>query len=370
MHIEWDATTVGSVFAALLGAFAILMNARSLGERLRIMDHPDSVRKRHARVTPLAGGIAIMVPFIAWCAFTFFRTADADAGRLLLAVTLCGAGAALIGFADDQSSTSPFSRILALVQLTLVALVIDPNLLPAQFDWGSFAPTPLAPWFAIAFITVAMVGLVNAVNMADGQDGVVGGMFVIWASCIMLVSGGTSTAVAAVLLVTSLAVLMFNLGGRTFLGDTGSYGVTFVFALLALRMHDRWGVTVETVVVWFFVPVVDCLRLMISRAAQGKSPFEGDHDHFHHRLADKFGKDGGLAVYLALVAVSSVTASLMPHMALVCLVVLASIYFSFAWLTVEPAEAQLGAAETDDPTKAGGNVVSMGTKDTASPRRK
>src|SRR3546814_9811233 len=35
---------------------------------------------------------------------------------------------------------------------------------------------------------------------------------------------------------------------------------------------------------WLLIPVVDCLRLIVTRVAIGRSPFEPDRDHLHHRL--------------------------------------------------------------------------------------
>ena len=51
-----------------------------------------------------------------------------------------------------------------------------------MIHWSNFEPWVLAPYLSFALIAVAMAGLVNAVNMADGQNGIVIGMFVIWSA--------------------------------------------------------------------------------------------------------------------------------------------------------------------------------------------
>jgi hypothetical protein len=53
---------------------------------------------------------------------------------------------------------------------------------------------------------------------------------------------------------------------------------------------------------WFWLPVLDCMRLMIGRALKHKSPLEGDRNHFHHVLQSEWGSHKALAVYLALLA--------------------------------------------------------------------
>ena len=58
-----------------------------------------------------------------------------------------------------------------------------------------------------------------------------------------------------------------------------------------------------TVVLWLLVPVVDCLRVIPMRVLQGRSPFEPDKNHLHHRLDRRWGWPKCLVIYLALVVI-------------------------------------------------------------------
>lgn len=333
MHIDFNGIEIASIFTALGVALTILVLAQPVAARLGVIDHPDSERKLHKRATPLIGGIAIMVPLLLWTLASLAWPVLASNTKLLWCVLVCGGGTALIGFLDDRASLSPILRLVALVVLTVIALALDPDLVPASFNWGHLAPSVVSPWTAFVLVAIGMTGFVNAVNMADGQDGCVAGMFVIWSSCIVLAGGDSVDDLAAVLLVTSLAVLAFNLRGQVFLGGAGAYGVTFVFGLLILRLHNYWGLTAETVIVWFFVPVVDCLRLLITRPLKGHSPLRGDRNHFHHRLDERFGTKAGLAIYLGLVASTSLLAALKRAYAPACLAFLAVSYIALMLAT-------------------------------------
>jgi UDP-GlcNAc:undecaprenyl-phosphate GlcNAc-1-phosphate transferase len=326
-----------SVLAALLISLVILIWGWPIGEWLDVVDHPDNGRKTHARATPLVGGMAIIAPLLLWSVCGIFWPDLIGGAPIPLAMLVCGGGAALVGFIDDRSSTSPIARLLILVALTAAALAISPQFLPARFRWGHLVSTPVAPWLAYGLVAIGMTGFVNAVNMADGQDGCVAGMFAIWSACIVWAGSGSADDVALLLLVTSLAVLVFNLRGKVFLGGAGAYGVTFVFGLLILYLHNLWGVTAETIMVWFFLPIVDCLRLLIQRPLQGRSPFEADRNHFHHRLHERFGKHAGLAIYLGLVAATSFTVAYNSDLAPACLAVLACAYLGLMLLTASPA---------------------------------
>jgi len=339
MHIDFNAIEVASALGALALSLAILVNAEPLGKLLGVIDYPDNRRKLHARATPLIGGIAMMVPLLVWSALGYFWPVFAEGGRVPLSVLLCGCAAALIGFFDDRSPISPVVRLTALLVLTYVALLLEPGLVPAQFNWGHLAPSRAAPWLAELLVAIGMAGYVNAVNMADGQDGCVTGMFVIWSACIVLAGGGSTADMAAILLLTGIAVFAFNIQKKVFLGGAGTYGVTFVFGLLVLRLHNHWGLSGEAVMVWFFVPVVDCLRLLIMRPLQGHSPFEADRNHFHHRLDDRFGKRGGLAIYLGLVASTSLAVAVAPRLAPDCLMALVILYVGLMLVTVSKSVA-------------------------------
>jgi UDP-GlcNAc:undecaprenyl-phosphate GlcNAc-1-phosphate transferase len=320
------------LFAALAVSLVIFVNARVIGERFGVMAKPDGGRRRHALPTPQVGGIAILSALFVWCMAMVLLQADAER-NLLFAVILCATGVGIIGFTDDRHETSPVIRMMSLVVFLGVAFVADPGMIASTLNWGSFAPTAIPFWAHFPLMILTCVGLVNAVNMADGQNGIVGSMYVVWSGCLVLTTSGTAQSIAGVLLLGSGMFLIFNLRGKLFLGDCATYGVTFVIGLLTALAHARGQIPLEAVIVWFFVPVVDCLRLLITRPMRGCSPMAGDRDHFHHRLEDKMGKHMGLLTYASVVGASSLVASLEPRFSLVCLVLLTAFYFSFAFLT-------------------------------------
>jgi UDP-GlcNAc:undecaprenyl-phosphate GlcNAc-1-phosphate transferase len=344
----------------LVASLLICVNAATIGHRLAVIDHPDHVRKRHGKATPLVGGIAILLPLLLWLVGALVGNAIQQTQTLCM-LLVCVSAVGIVGFADDQTPTTPLSRILMLLVVLGAAFVIDPGIIATNLNWGSFDPTPLPVSAYCALIALTTVGIVNAVNMADGQNGLVPSMFFIWAACLALVGDTLVAAASGVIALTSLVVLIFNLRGKLFLGDCGSYGVTFALGLLLMLSYSQGRVTIETVTVWFFIPVADCLRLITTRRLQGRSPVASDSDHFHHRLQSKLGTNYGLFAYIASVAGTSFVASLAPHFALVCLIALTAIYFSFAWLT-DPVELQaVGANAGDgplpDPLQGLGNVI-------------
>jgi len=339
---------------ALLSALAVCLNADAIAEQLGVMARPDGQRKTHARPTPQLGGVAILSGFVVWLVGALFFPNEIVPDPILRSILLAAGGLGMVGFIDDRHEIPPLSRIVLLLIFAGTAFALAPELISPTLNWQSFAPTHIPVWVYLPLMAVTMVGIVNAVNMADGQNGLVGGMFVAWTACLVLVSSGTLALMAAMLCALCTVFLLFNLRGRMFLGDCGSYGVTFAIGLMVTLAHARGQVSLETIIVWFFVPVADCLRLMITRKLQGRSPFDGGRDHFHHRLMDSMGKRRSAVIYVAAVTASSLCATLAPRFALVFLCVLCGFYFSFARLSEGFRQAGTDDDAEDD------NVVLMG----------
>src|SRR5689334_24671998 len=115
-------------FVAAVSTLLICLNAETIGNRLRIMDHPDNRRKRHAKATPLVGGVGILLPMLIWIAGGVMTGLVADNGTLA-ALVLCATGVGLIGFADDQAAIAPLTRILFLLVFLALAFFVDPTLI-------------------------------------------------------------------------------------------------------------------------------------------------------------------------------------------------------------------------------------------------
>ena len=107
------------------------------------------------------------------------------------------------------------------------------------------------------------------------------------------------------LLMLGLAILLpYNLLGALFLGDAGSYSIGATIGLLMIYVHNQadGALPMLTVVLWLMVPVVDCLRVMMTRSGDERSPLSADKNHLHHRLARHWRWPICLLIYLGLVA--------------------------------------------------------------------
>jgi UDP-GlcNAc:undecaprenyl-phosphate GlcNAc-1-phosphate transferase len=340
----------------------ICLYAEPLSRRLRVVDYPDGGRKGHAEPTPLIGGLAIMVPLSLWC-ITVFAVEPEVASRLHLAILLCGLGVALMGFMDDQAPVSPRSRFLLLIVFAVTAFVLDPSLVNERLYWFGDAYT-IPVWVFCALIVVGQVGLVSAINMADGMNGLVLTLYLVWFAALAFISEGTAQAASLLLCAMLVVTLLFNARGRLFLGDCGTFAITFVLGLLVIAAHNQGHLSFDQMLLWFFVPIVDCLRLIWTRLSRGRSPFLGDKNHFHHRLVHRFGQTSAFALYTFGVTAGVVAVTLWPSGNLIVLAALIVFYIGL-WL---PRPGRTAGVDADEAKRIR-NVVRLRDRSEKPPRR-
>lgn len=298
-----------SLFAAASAAITTLLclYARPLCARFRLMDIPAG-RKKHRTETPLMGGIALLVAMVPVAAVATLPTTT-ERWQSSFAIWLTAVAAmALIGIADDRHSLSPRARLVLSFLVFGVAAATDPtfNVRILDFEHPPFV-LGLGTWsLAVIFTIVCSVGLVNAVNMADGKNGLVIGLCLGW---LMLLASRAPTSMLPLIAVLGavLAVLLvFNLMGWLFLGDGGAYGLACAIGMLAIMIYNSPGshairaVSADELVLLFIIPVFDSFRLTYVRLRQGRSPMAADRNHLHHHLQDKIGWPAGLIIYWLL----------------------------------------------------------------------
>lgn len=337
--------TGGLLFGICFIAFSISMSvcfvAQPLARALNVMDMPDGVngRKRHARPTPLVGGLAVMIPVLAALFFLQpgFHSFSAFVGIATLVVLL-------IGFFDDRYHLSPSLRLALSAFVLTITLAFVPDLRLGLL-YFSFLDSPylLSPVVAGAFTLVCLLGLQNAVNMADGKNGLVIGISMVWTGFLIYCAPVELQPVLLTLLAALFTTFMFNLRGRLFLGDAGSYSIAVLIGLLSIYVfnHSRVSLPADLIVLWFLIPTLDCVRLIGSRVSQGRAPFSADRNHFHHVLYDNMPWGYGLLLYLGMIALPGAAGLVWPELSLP-LIILTAFAYSVIYVSLTRRQGLVG----------------------------
>ena len=141
--------------------------------------------------------------------------------------------------------------------------------------------------------TLGIVAIMNAVNFADGVDGLAAGVCVIAAMTLAVVALSLDRNAAGILAaLTAGAALGFLRHGfppaSSFMGDTGSNLLGYLLAVTAIQ----GALKTNAVVALFFplivlmVPLLDSTFVVAKRLKYRRPIYEADRWHFHHRMAN------------------------------------------------------------------------------------
>ena len=273
---------LSTLLISILIPIALIPVLSGLALRLQLVDLPGE-RKVHSQPIPRIGGIAMaigaMAPILLWCREESFVRCFLPAAGVI----------ALFGIADDLRDLPPKWKLVGQVSAALI--VVFPGELKIT-RLGELLPDGylLPDGVAIPLTLLVIVGVTNAINLADGLDGLAGGICLLFFSCIgylAYLEGDTFIGLIALALLGAIfGFLRFNTFPATvFMGDTGSQLLGFSAITLALQLtQGNTALSPVLPLVLLGLPVLDTLTVMTARIAAGRSPFSADKNHFHHNL--------------------------------------------------------------------------------------
>lgn len=303
-----------AILAGLMYTYAIIVWRGPIAATLGVMDHPGSQgHKAHKASTPLVGGVACLPPAILVAALSANTSTfpPSDRGALIwmaIAVSL----SAIVGLIDDRKHIPAPIRLLVCGSVFSFTLFFHHDFIVDAVSFDNLdLRFILSGSFAIVFSTFCLLMFQNSVNMADGRNGLVLGLSIIW-SATLLMQGRHPTNLTLFVLLAGLVLVMFaNVRGKLFLGDAGTYGIGALIGLATIWVHrSAIGLTSSQVISMFLIPMIDMIRLFFFRLSRRRSPFKADHHHLHHYLDQEFGWNRGLVIYLTMVTVPIVVAEI------------------------------------------------------------
>jgi UDP-GlcNAc:undecaprenyl-phosphate GlcNAc-1-phosphate transferase len=326
---------------SFITAWVLTFVIRRISVRIGFVDKPGH-RKIHSKPIALGGGVAIFLAFALPILITIalVRVGVPMLGQISNANTQNAINAGiggiqkqtplacsfllgcfvlhLMGLWDDRKAMGPYVKLV--IQLAVAAGMVAFNKdLRALTAWGPVASFTLTMLWIVA--------VTNAFNFLDNMDGLSAGVACVCATCFFITAlsiGQWFVAASLALLIGALlGFLCFNFPPASiFMGDSGSLVIGFILGVLTIRtqyLHPGedfgagWYVVFAPVIV-LAVPLYDLVVVSLIRISRGKSPFQGDTNHFSHRLVARgmSKRTAVLCLYL-LSAATGVGAIILPH---------------------------------------------------------
>ncbi len=307
------------LLATILSAFSVLM-VKKIAERYKILDAPDSDRKRHGSAVPLLGGVAIFLAFwlVAGAAW-YSGLLDVDLrARQLCFLFLGSLIIMLVGFFDDKYHVSPWVRLLFSVVAVILVLIGGMDLTgitnplgegTVGLDYWKIGVGSLGTILVGANILIFLwlMGMMYTTKILDGLDGLSTGVVVIGALMVAALSSTTKfyqpdvALLALIFAGAGLGFLVFNFyPAKIFLGEGGSLWLGLMLGVLAVISGGK----IATALLVMAVPIIDLAWVIGSRIYHRHPWSKGDRRHLHFRLVD-----AGLSIRSAVLILFAISFS-------------------------------------------------------------
>lgn len=271
-------------FAFILAMFISMVLIPPLmrsAERYAFVDQPDA-RKVHQRPIPRIGGVAMVAgavtPILLWV----------EPSQQVLGLLYGIAVILVFGVWDDRANLD--HRVKFAGQLLAVGVAVYyGDIVIRLVPFHSYDPIP--DYLARPLTVFALLGVTNAINLADGLDGLAGGTTLLSLGVVALLAFGADDAG---LLVIAMAVMGAIVGflrynthpAQIFMGDGGSQFLGFSTGVLVILLTQESSTVFSPAMPLLLLglPLIDTFLVMGQRIYEGRSPFHPDKNHVHHKL--------------------------------------------------------------------------------------
>jgi len=245
----------------------------------------------HDKPTPRAGGIGILSGILLLLTIPF--------GLKFLPSILLAFISGI--FEDFHNSLSPKLRLL-LQLLAAISAVILTNSVVTYLGLNISIPY----WLGVIFSVFAIVGMMNAINIIDGFNGLASGtILLILTSFAFIASHHNNNDILSIIFITSGTTMGFFIlnfpKGKIFLGDGGAYLLGFIVAIIGIYLASTYeDISPWYIIAIFIYPVWEVLFSIGRRVLFGRSALQADANHLHTLIYKHITKNNPLTTLFVL----------------------------------------------------------------------
>ena len=264
-------------FAVFLILFVLALVYFKIADRYNIIDKPNH-RSAHTEITLRGGGVIFPIAFLLYAASYFFRENSILSPQNYLIFGIGLLAICTISFIDDILDLSSKIR-LVFHFLSVSLLLYFINVLQ------------LLPIWAIPFLYILIIGILNAYNFMDGINGITGLYSLVILGSLLYVNQYviefTDINFIIYPLIACLVFLFFNFRkkAKCFMGDVGSMGIVFwIIALIGLLILKT-----ENFKYLFFLTIygVEVVFTILERLKLKENIFEAHRRHLYQLFANE-----------------------------------------------------------------------------------
>lgn len=301
MNIHPIISIVISCLVSLVAVHWIYFKVLKMAKLKNMVDNPDA-RKLQKTPVPVMGGLAVYFGVVTGIAAGVVYNSMMHAELFVPQYTIMAMMTTMlyVGMLDDMMGLTPRARFI--VEILAVLAIIGATGGCIDSLHGLWGVDSITWWFAVPFTVFACVGIINAINMIDGVNGLSSSLCILCNVVFGVAFAKSGELYHAIINFTMAASLVpfffhnvFGKSSKMFIGDAGTMvmGILMSFDVMQIlrsdtsvgwmEYQDQGLCMVALTVAILAVPVFDTLRVMTMRAVHGKSPFDADKTHLHHK---------------------------------------------------------------------------------------
>lgn len=277
---------------ALLGTLWIHPKILKIAILKNLVDNPDA-RKLQRNPVPVMGGIAVFFGIVIGICSSQMMFSSPNVFMLIAAMLIM----LYTGTIDDILNLTPTTRFT--IEILIISWLMYTNHVSINCFWGLWGIETIPSWIAYPLTVFASVGIINAINLIDGVNGLSSGFCFIASVLFATMFYNAGNYVMAVIAASAAGAIIpfffhnvFGDKSKMFIGDGGTLVMGTMMSMFVIGIlgegsycacYSECGMNlVAFTLAILAIPVFDTLRVMSSRVLRGTSPFHADKTHLHH----------------------------------------------------------------------------------------
>jgi len=271
-----------AIFSSLFLTLCLIPILSKIAPFIGAIDVPDK-RKIHTKPIPRIGGLAMSIAIFVTLIFSFHLNSFTKAFLISSFIIV------VFGLIDDIKNLDYKLKFCAQIIACLIIIYYGKVNIISVGDILSDGMY-LNKFSSFLFTVFVIVGVTNAINLADGLDGLAAGICFLSFLCIGYLAYQVKAydifIISIVIASAIFGFLRFNTyPASVFMGDAGSQLLGFSGAVLSIKLTQQSLILSSTLPLLIFgFPILDTLSVMAQRIYERRSPFKPDKNHFHHKL--------------------------------------------------------------------------------------
>ncbi len=293
---------------AAAGSLLLAPKVRHLAWQAGFVDKPDTHRKNQTQPVAFGGGLIIAGSITLAISATILFSSDvqtlfASANKPLIGLLVAALIVVVTGFVDDRFGMRGRHKLFWQIIAAMVA-VGSGDMIHSVDILGIYIPIGV---FGFAITAIWVLGSINAFNLIDGVDGLAGTVGFVISLALGIISvlrNDLPDAMIAFAMAGSLlGFLYFNWSPATiYLGDAGSMLIGLLLGTIALRCSVKEFATAAAapmLAIWSIL-IFDSSAAVLRRKLTGRSIYDCDRGHIHHRLQSKGYNDKQTSIFVGV----------------------------------------------------------------------